>query len=192
MRQRKLVIVGDSYVGKTSLLTVIGGERYPVEYDPQHLYVGYSKPVRVDGHKVALGLWDPGVVGSGPLALANAAFRGRCYMDCDIIVVCFAIDNPTSFRNVRECWQPEILHFCSGFTAPILLVGCKLDTRVTQETQEGRVNGKEMISPERGRLLAGEIGAMAYIECSAKTGIGVAEVVHTAIRVVSTGNSKTL
>lgn len=41
-------------------------------------------------------------------------------------------------------------------------------------------------------ILAGEIGAMAYIECSAKTGIGVAEVVHTAIRVVSTGNSKTL
>ena len=41
--------------------------------------------------------------------------------------------------------------------------------------------GQTPVSPEQGAEVAKEIGAK-YIECSAKTGVGVQEVFHLALR----------
>lgn len=53
-------------------------------------------------------------------------------LDClccssDVVLLCFSIANPTSLRNCKNVWYPEIRRFCPN--TPIVLVGCKNDLR---------------------------------------------------------------
>lgn len=47
--------------------------------------------------------------------------RTLSYQNCDVVVMCYCIDNPDSLANVIEQWHPEIKYFCPK--APIILVG---------------------------------------------------------------------
>ena len=49
--------------------------------------------------------------------------RPLAYPQTDIFLVCFSIENRTSFENVPSKWLPEIEHHCPH--VPIVLVGCK-------------------------------------------------------------------
>ena len=53
--------------------------------------------------------------------------RPLSYPDTDVLLLCFAVDNPDSFENVADKWAIELHTFCSG--APIILVGTKTDLR---------------------------------------------------------------
>ena len=46
--------------------------------------------------------------------------RPLSYTDADILVLCFAVDNPQNFNNLKDKWILEILHFCPD--VPVLLV----------------------------------------------------------------------
>ena len=53
---------------------------------------------------------------------------------------------------------------------PIILVGNKRDLRNDQQTLRELAKMKqEPVKPEQGRAMAEQIGAYAYLECSAKT-----------------------
>ena len=49
--------------------------------------------------------------------------RPLTYMGADIILVCFAIDNRESFKNVTDYWYPELNQHIPD--VPTLLVGTK-------------------------------------------------------------------
>ena len=53
--------------------------------------------------------------------------RPLSYPDTDVLLLCFAVDNPDSFENVADKWAVELHAFCPG--APIILVGTKTDLR---------------------------------------------------------------
>lgn len=55
----------------------------------------------------------------------------------------------------------------------ILLVGTKLDMRNDPETT---LDKKEFVTTEEGNKLAKEIGAIGFMECSARTKEGVTEI----------------
>jgi Ras-related C3 botulinum toxin substrate 1 len=95
----------------------------------------------VDKHVVSLLLYDtPGQEDYDRL-------RPLTYPGTDVILICFSLDNPTSFENVRSKvqytqtrlnipltptpiliqWYPEISHHLPS--VPIILVGTKLDLR---------------------------------------------------------------
>ena len=106
------------------------------------------------------------------------------------------------------------MHFCSGL--PIILVGCKKDLRFDPKTiEELHKTSQKPVTTEQVRfshfpiphrvgslttmnnfdanVLQGEevrkrIGAVKYIECSAKTGEGVREVFEHATRAALTNN----
>jgi GTPase SAR1 family protein len=61
-------------------------------------------------------------------------------------------------------WAPEIRQ--SGNKSPIILVGNKLDLRK---------GGSGEVTQQEGTKMAEEIGAAAYMECSAKTLQGLGE-----------------
>ena len=68
---------------------------------------------------------------------------------------------------------------------PIVLVGTKLDMREDPEVlKKLKEKNSQPITTENGKNMQREIGAAAYIECSAKSQKGLKEVFHEAIKTV--------
>jgi Ras homolog gene family, member A len=147
---------------------------------------GYLKRMTVDGKHINMALWDP--AGVFHAEMTNSG-RQQLYPDSAIVVICFSIDNPDSFRSVTERWYPEVRHFCS---APILLVGCKADLRDPQRSSYEDDNVAEVttkwVTNEQGRLIAGNIQAVEYLECSAVRNQGVDQVMLSAARIATSWN----
>lgn len=94
-------------------------------------------------------------------------------------------------------WISEVLHFCQGL--PIILVGCKKDLRFDQKTiEELHKTSQKPVTPEQvshihishshltntaqAEDVRKKVGAVKYLECSAKTNEGVREVFEHATR----------
>ncbi|KAJ5279208.1 hypothetical protein N7478_004580 [Penicillium angulare] len=84
------------------------------------------------------------------------------------------IESADSADNVLETWDKEVHPFSRDL--PILLVGLQKDLRDENPPQE------DLVKWEEGDAIRSKIGANAYMECSAKTGEGVVEVLHEATR----------
>ena len=107
--------------------------------------------------------------------------RPLSYPDTDVLLLCFSIDNPDSLENVAEKWAAEIHHFCPKI--PVILVGTKKDLRHDERSRRQLDELKvKAVTPEEGHVMADNIGAAAYLECSAKTREGVQDVFEAAAR----------
>lgn len=79
-------------------------------------------------------------------------------------------------------WVAEVNRNCPG--AAILLVGLKADIRFhARSVEKLRRSGKALVTPEQGEQFRENIGASRYLECSARTGEGVLEVLGETARV---------
>jgi len=130
----------------------------------------------VNGKPINLGLWDT----AGQEDYDR--LRPLSYPQTDVFLVCFSIISPASFENVKSKWYPEIQHHCPG--TPIILVGTKSDLRGDSAMQSQlAAKGLKMIEKEQALVLAKEIGAAEYHECSALTQEGLKNVFDRAIHV---------
>lgn len=172
--RKKLVIVGDGACGKTCLLIVFSKGAFPEVYVPT-VFENYVADVEVDSRRVELALWDT----AGQEDYDR--LRPLSYPDSNVILICFAINSPDTLDNVQEKWISEVLHFCQG--VPIILVGCKLDLRDDPKTIEhlSSIN-QSPVSSAQGQAVAEKIGAISYLECSARQNRGVREVFENATR----------
>ncbi|CAO3637464.1 unnamed protein product [Cunninghamella blakesleeana] len=119
--RKKLVVVGDGHCGKTSLLVVYQRGEFPERYVPT-VFENYIANVQLEnGRTVELALWDT----AGQEEYDR--LRPLSYPETNVILICFAIDQPTSFANVQDRWLPEVTHFCEN--VPKLLIGTKSDLR---------------------------------------------------------------
>uniref|UniRef100_T1JBX3 Ras-like GTP-binding protein Rho1 n=1 Tax=Strigamia maritima TaxID=126957 RepID=T1JBX3_STRMM len=174
MVNKKLVVIGDGTVGKTCLLVVFSKGEFPTDYTPT-VFDKYVADIEVNGNQVALVLWDT----AGQEDYDR--LRPLSYNDPDVILMCFNIDNPGSLENIREKWAPEAEHFCPN--CPIILVGNMKDLRTDPKTiDELAVGTRRPVQPEDGKAMADEIGAVCYMECSAKENDGVREVFEAAAK----------
>jgi len=178
----KLVVVGNSGVGKTCMFISYTTNEFPGEYLPS-VFDNYTANVMVDGKPIYLGLWDT----AGHEDYDR--LRPLSYPSTDVFMITFSIVDPSSFENVTTKWLPEIEHHCPG--VPFILVGTKSDLRDDKETIE-RLSKKEQtpVTVEMGTKLAKEIGATTYIECSALTQEGLKNTFDQAIYAVTKKNSK--
>lgn len=137
----------------------------------------YSENLYINNKFVSLNLWDT----AGQEDYDR--LRPLSYPQTDIFLVCFSVVNPTSFDHITHKWHPEVSHHCPG--VPVLLVGNKIDLREDQETLEHLQELKQTpITRTQGLACAKKIGAVKYMECSAKNGKGLREVFTTAAEVV--------
>jgi len=180
--RRKLVVVGDGGSGKTSLLHVFSKDTFPEEYVPT-VFESYIADVNVDGKDVELALWDT----AGQEDYDR--LRPLSYPDTHVVLVCFAIDSPEALDNVQEKWIPEIRHFCPR--VPIILVGCKTDLRYQEKTSDKfALRSPSAITTEQGEAIRKRIGALKYVECTAKYNHGVSRVFEVATRAALSRNGR--
>lgn len=97
------------------------------------------------------------------------ALRDMLPIPDDIILLCFAMDNPISLFNARDKWAPKLKHHMYSRKVPIILVGTKCDV------------GESFIKPGLAEMVAKEIGAISYIKCSAKENYDVLTVFNLAL-----------
>ncbi|KAI8402307.1 hypothetical protein FOFC_17614, partial [Fusarium oxysporum] len=74
-----------------------------------------------DGQAVELALWDTaGLEG-------HARLRPLAYLNANIILMGFSVDDPCSLDNIKCKWSKEATRLCPG--VPVVLVGLKKDLR---------------------------------------------------------------
>ena len=172
--RRKLVIVGDKCSQKTALLWVFAKGYHPKLYIPTSFenYVADAEVLDEAGKErvVELALWDTA------LQEDYDRLRPLSYPDTDVILVCFSVKQLDSFENIQRKWLPEIKHFCPG--KPFIIVGHETDLGDDDDTN---LLG-ERVTRRQGRELAKKEGAVAYMECCAKTGKGVNKVFDAAAK----------
>lgn len=175
MQTIKCVLVGDGEVGKTFLLIAYTTSVFKEKY-LSAVFDNYTGDMSVDGHKVTLNLWD--TAGREGYEL----LRTLAYSQADIFIVCFSISSPCSFDNVRLKWKREVSQ--QRPKVPILLLGTKKDLRGDVETVEKlKEQGLAPITHQQGNILAKQIGAVRYMECSALQQENIREVFEEAARV---------
>ena len=83
--------------------------------------------------------------------------RPLSYTDAHCVLICFSVNDKTSFENVADKWIPEVTHFSK---CPIVLVGLKSDLRNSDV---------ECILEHDAKMLCAKWKLAGYLECSAKT-----------------------
>ena len=133
----------------------------------------YAETMVINGKYISLNLWDT----AGQEDYDR--LRPLSYPLTDVFIICYSVISPSSYENVVAKWYPEISHHCPS--APVLLVGTKVDLRDDKETvQELYSRGKEPLMVNQGLALCKKIGAKKYIECSSLTQRGLKQVFTTA------------
>jgi len=194
----KCVLVGDNAVGKTRLIcaracnTKVGLSQLLTTHvptvwaiDQYRIYkeVLDNSRVTVDNVDVSLRLWD--TFGD------HHKDRRFAYGRADVVLMCFDTGRMVSLEHCRSMWYHQIRKFCPQ--TPIILVGCKNDTRYIYKDAQylkyckersplvRQVKEKDIVMPDQGRALAKEMG-LPYFETSVLTFFGVNEVFENAIR----------
>lgn len=149
----KLVFVGDSNVGKTSIISRFMYDHFDSNYDPTIGIDFLAKTHTVNNKTVRLQLWD---------TAGQERFRSLIpsyIRDSSVAVVVYAIDNVCSFQAVDQ-WIKEVRNERDNEVL-IVLVGNKFD-----------IEDERMVSRRRGEEKARENKAH-FVETSAKTGFNV-------------------
>ncbi|XP_040922700.1 rho-related GTP-binding protein RhoG-like isoform X3 [Toxotes jaculatrix] len=183
MQSVKCVVVGDSGVGKTYLLTTYINKIFPKEYIPC-FYNTYNTLVSVDNHTVSLDLSDT----SGREEYER--LRLLCYNQVSIILICFSIADPTSYENVKHKWLPEVKDHCPN--VPILLVGTKSDLRHDQQVlKKLKEQNQTTVTQQQGTTMAKQIKAVKYLECASINQDRLDELFDEAVRAFLTHSAPT-
>ena len=160
----KVVVVGDSGVGKTCFLLRFVRDQWEGETQPTLGVEFLTKVVSTDTHRIQLQLWD-----TAGQELFRSVTRGYYRGSAGAIVV-FSLTSQDSFNNVAQ-WIQDIKEVARSDVVTIL-IGNKSDLvddrKVTREEAEN-------FAKEHG---------MKYYETSAKTGDGIIEAVNGCVKLI--------
>ncbi|BES97483.1 RHO [Nesidiocoris tenuis] len=159
----KITAVGDGMVGKTCLLITYTNKSFPTKYVPT-VFDNFPDTLTVDGQEYNAVLWDT----AGQEDYER--LRPLSYTQTDCFLLCFSVNNRTSYDNIVSKWHPELKHHCPN--VPIILIGTKTDLRDQCDT----------LDPADGKKLKRKIKAVKYMECSALKQEGLKEIFVEAVR----------
>ncbi|XP_064634163.1 cdc42 homolog [Lineus longissimus] len=158
----KCVVVGDSAVGKTSMLMTYQHDSFNENLNVD-VCDGFMTEVAVEDTPCQLQLVDICVTEGDDYD----RIRYLSFYDTDIVIICFSLVDRSSLENVKSRWLPEINQHPSLRSAIYMLVGTKSDLRGDQDViARLREQDEEPIDVTEGRQVAKDIGAADYVECS--------------------------
>ena len=147
----KIVLLGESTVGKTSIVNVAHGGEYIPEQTATIGACFHIKKMKIGEVPVKLHIWD---------TAGQERFRSLApmyYRDAQYALLVYAIDNRDSFDCI-EAWHQGLVEDCAVMPK-VAIVGNKKDL----------VNERK-VTVEEGKALAVKLNA-AFFEVSAKEGL---------------------
>lgn len=168
----KLLLIGDSGVGKTCLLFRFSEDAFNTTFISTIGIDFKIRTVELNGKRVKLQIWD--TAGQERFrTITTAYYRGAMG-----IILVYDISNEKSFENIKH-WIHNIEEHASSDVEKMIL-GNKCD-----------MADRRQVSKDRGEKLAIEYG-VKFMETSAKTSLNVEEAFYTLGRdIMHNLNSKT-
>eukprot|EP00657_Telonema_sp_P-1_P000217 TRINITY_DN1038_c0_g1_i1.p1 TRINITY_DN1038_c0_g1~~TRINITY_DN1038_c0_g1_i1.p1 ORF type:complete len:253 (-),score=50.93 TRINITY_DN1038_c0_g1_i1:365-1123(-) len=155
----KLLMIGDSGVGKSSILLRFVDDQFNDSGMDPTIGVDFKvKMVKAPAQELTLKLtiWD--TAGQERFRTLTSAY----YRGAHGIVLVYDVGRKDSFEALKSVWLKEVDLYSTYGNAVKLLIGNKIDTDVRQ------------VSREEGLEFAREYNTL-FIECSAKTKVGVVQ-----------------
>ncbi len=173
-KQFKISLIGDPYVGKTSIRRSYLDKVFKTSYIPTIGVDFARKSIVVDGTPVHLVIWD---IAGQPL---YESLRKRYYEGCRGLIIVYSVVNRESFDHVED-WLVQAQGFM-GKLPPLLVIGNKTDLRLDRSPGE-------VVSTEEGREFSRIIGQRLrskalFIETSALTGHNIDEAFNALVRMM--------
>ncbi len=156
----KLIILGDSGVGKTSLMNRYVHDRFTSAYKATIGADFLAKETSLEGRPATLQIWD--TAGQERFQSLGVAF----YRGADACVLVFDVTKPKSFEALAN-WQKQFLAQAdprdpSSF--PFVVLGNMIDKADSRR-----------VSSEKAREWCAKNGDIPYFETSAKEGVNIEE-----------------
>ena len=159
----KILLVGDSGVGKSSLLMRFIEDAFE-EVSPTVGVDFKLKMMNVDGKRLKLTVWD--TAGQERFRTLTSSY----YRGAHGVIFVYDIANAESFANVEEVWRKEVEMYSTISNGVKMIVGNKVDKESSRE-----------IAKEDGVRFAKEHGCL-FLECSAKTRTRVQEAFEELVK----------
>mmetsp|Transcript_78783 Transcript_78783/g.211562 ORF Transcript_78783/g.211562 Transcript_78783/m.211562 type:complete len:206 (-) Transcript_78783:254-871(-) len=163
----KVIILGDSGVGKTSLMNQYVNKKFSNQYKATIGADFLTKEVTVDDRLVTMQIWD--TAGQERFqSLGTIFYRGA---DCCVLV--FDVNTPKTFENL-DSWRDEFLVQAGPRDPdnfPFVILGNKID-----------VEGQRAVSQKKALGWCQSKGNIPYFETSAKEAINVEQAFQTIAR----------
>ncbi|XP_062568645.1 cell division control protein 42 homolog [Saccostrea cucullata] len=151
----RCTVVGDGFVGKSSVIKKFIGGQFSSEYVAT-IKDEYSSKVYANGDVYDLHVTD----------IAGEHEDLSSLPTPDVFVVCFSLVDKDSMDSIENFWLPKVRSL--GKHIPLVLVATQSDLR--KENENGH------ISTENGQKISKTLGTESYVECSAKMNLGIQEV----------------
>ncbi|CAB3405600.1 unnamed protein product [Caenorhabditis bovis] len=154
----KVIILGDSGVGKTSLMNQYVNRRFSNQYKATIGADFLTRDVQIDDRTVTLQIWD--TAGQERFQSLGVAF----YRGADCCVLAFDVTNAASFKSL-DSWRDEFLIQASPRDPehfPFVLLGNKVD-----------LESQRAVSSKRAQSWCQTKGNIPYYEVSAKEALNV-------------------
>ncbi|KAL8168179.1 hypothetical protein V2J09_009678, partial [Rumex salicifolius] len=146
----KILLIGDSAVGKSSLLLSFISNS--VEDLSPTIGVDFKiKSLTVGGKRLKLTIWD--TAGQERFRTVTDSY----YRGAQGIILVYDVTRRETFANLSDVWAKEIDLYSTNQNCVKMLVGNKVD-----------IDSERAVSREEGISLANELGSL-FLECSAKT-----------------------
>jgi small GTP-binding protein len=166
----KVIFIGDSGVGKTSLMNALLGNTINTAHLPTTGPEFRPLKLEVNGHQLFLEMWDTAGQESYR-AITRMFFR-----NADIVILCYSVGSRDSFRNI-EVWKEMMSDEADN--AIIILVGAKKDLRNEKTDPSIQITLTEV--SEKARQCKWQ-----FIETSSKTLEGVEQLKELMARAALT------
>ena len=153
----KIALIGDSSVGKTSIINKFTKNKFSNEELPTTGANYSQKVIKKHDKVIRLDLWD--TAGQEQYRAIGRFFYKEAYIVCLV----YDITNSASFENVKNIWHEELEKYGEEYKV-VAVLGNKTDLFI-----------KEDVSEEEARKYADEIKALFELT-SAKTGDGIEEI----------------
>ena len=161
----KIIVIGDSGVGKSSLTTKATKNIFEEAYNATVGFEFFTFNIRINEKIVKLQIWD---------TCGQELYRSlitNFYRNSSLAIIVYAVNQKNSFENI-EMWLRE-LRTHSNPDAKVFLIGNKID-----------LINQRVISTEEGQSFSKSNKLNKFIEASAKSGINAQQIFIEAARLL--------